>query len=130
MKILVIDDDPAMTELLQLILNDSGSEIRVANSGQRGLDMVHENMPHIIILDLMMAGMDGWAVCREIRKFSTVPILILSALNGPSVIASSLDAGADDYLVRPVPTAVLLTHIFNLIKRTAPLYTPAHFGAK
>jgi DNA-binding response OmpR family regulator len=130
MKILVIDDDPAMTELLRLILSESGSEICVANSGQLGLNMVHENIPNIIILDLMMAGMDGWAVCREVRKFSTVPILVLSALNSPSVIASSLDAAADDYLVKPVPNAVLLTHIFNLVKRTAPLYAPAHIGAK
>ena len=130
MKIQVIDDDPAMTDLLQLLLVESGANIQVANSGQKGLEMVQANIPDVIILDLMMAGMDGWAVCREVRKFSKVPILILSALNSSNIIASSLDAGADDYLVKPVPTTVLLAHIKNLIKRTAPLYTPLQNGTK
>jgi DNA-binding response OmpR family regulator len=92
--------------------------------------MIRENIPDVIILDLMMAGMDGWAVCREVRKFSKVPILVLSALNSSSVIASSLDAGADDYLVKPVPTTVLLAHIKNLIKRTAPLYASVRNESK
>ena len=130
MKILVIDDDPAMTDLLELILAESGADIHVANSGLQGLNMIRENIPDVIILDLMMAGMDGWAVCREVRKFSKVPILVLSALNSSSVIASSLDAGADDYLVKPVPTTVLLAHIKNLIKRTAPLYASVRNESK
>ncbi len=124
MKIMVIDDDPAMTDLLELILAEYGSKVLVANSGQAGLEMVHASSPDLIILDLMMAGMDGLAVCREIREFSKVPILVLSALNSPKIITSCLDAGADDYLVKPASTKVLLAHIQNLVKRTSPLYAP------
>jgi DNA-binding response OmpR family regulator len=130
MKILVIDYDPAMTELLRLLLDATGSEITIANSGQEGMEMIRENIPDIIILDLMMPGTDAWTVCREVRSFSLVPILVLSALNSPSVIASSLDAGADDYLVKPVPNAVLLAHIQNLVKRTSPVYASVWNGTK
>ncbi len=122
MKILVIDADPAMTELLRLNLDATGSKIIIANSGQEGLELIQDNIPDIIILDLKMPGTDAWSVCREVRSFSSVPILVLSALNNPGIVASSLDAGADDYLVKPVPNAVLLAHIQNLIKRTSPVF--------
>jgi DNA-binding response OmpR family regulator len=65
----------------------------------------------------MMPGMDGWQVCSEVRSFSDVPILILSALDSPGMVASALDAGADDYLVKPVPSGVLLAHLNNLVRR-------------
>jgi DNA-binding response OmpR family regulator len=130
MKILVIDNDPTMTDLLRLLLDATGSEITIANSGQEGLKKVRDNILDIIILDLMMPGTDSWSVCREVRKFSSVPILVLSALNSPNVVASSLNAGADDYLVKPVPNAVLLAHIKNLVKRTSPLYAPVRNGTK
>jgi DNA-binding response OmpR family regulator len=119
MKILIIDDDPAMTDLLRLILHTSGAEIFVSNSGQEGLARVDEQNPDLIILDLMMPEIDGWSVCRQIRAKRATPILILSALNSPGVVASSLDAGADDYLVKPVPNTVLLAHIQNLLKRSS-----------
>jgi two-component system response regulator ResD len=74
--------------------------------------------PDVIILDLMMPGMDGWQVCSQIRTFSSVPILILSALHSPGLVASALDAGADDYLVKPVPSGVLIAHLNKLTRRT------------
>jgi DNA-binding response OmpR family regulator len=120
---MIIDDDPAMTDLLQLILNVPGAEVTIANTGQKGLDLVRENCPDILILDMMIPDTDGRTICKEIRKFSSIPILILSALNSPNVIASSLDAGADDYLVKPVPNTVLLSHIQNLVKRNIPDFT-------
>jgi DNA-binding response OmpR family regulator len=67
----------------------------------------------------MMPGMNGWQVCSEVRRFSSVPILILSALDNPGHVASALDAGADDYLVKPVPSGVLVAHINNLTRRTS-----------
>jgi DNA-binding response OmpR family regulator len=66
----------------------------------------------------MMPDMDGWAVCKEIRRFNDLPILILSALNDPIQIASILDAGADDYLTKPVASSVLLAHIKRLVRRS------------
>jgi DNA-binding response OmpR family regulator len=116
-KAIAIDDDPAMTDLLTLLLKSHGLEIFSANSGEEGLQLVHAIDPDIIILDLMMPGLDGWQVCREIRTFSNVPIIILSALDNPGMVASALDAGADDYLIKPVPSGVLIAHLNNLTRR-------------
>jgi DNA-binding response OmpR family regulator len=66
---------------------------------------------------LMMPGMDGWQVCNQIRSFSKVPILVFSALDSPGMVASALDAGADDYLVKPVPSGVLIAHLNKLTRR-------------
>jgi len=80
--------------------------------------MIRENGPDVVILDLMMPDMDGWQICKAVREFSQIPIIILSALNDPSMIASVLDAGADDYLTKPTPSRVLIAHINRLINRT------------
>lgn len=118
-KVLAIDDDPAMTELLNLLLQSYGFEVIVSNSGEEGIRVIREQTPDVVILDLMMPGMNGWQVCNEVRKFSRVPILILSALDNPGNVASALDAGADDYLVKPVPSGVLVAHINTLTRRTS-----------
>jgi DNA-binding response OmpR family regulator len=116
-KVLAIDDDPAMTELLILLLRTRGFEVYTANSGEDGIKKMRELSPDVLILDLMMSGVDGWEVCSKVRKFSTTPILILSALDTPGMVASALDAGADDYLIKPVPTSVLIAHLHNLARR-------------
>lgn len=125
MKILVIDDDPAMTELLKLILQSSTSIVYTANSGAEGIASVKLHQPDVIILDLMMPEIDGWKVCQTIRQTSQVPILIVSALDNPGLVAKALDAGADDYLVKPVPTGVLVAHL-NTLMRRARVYNPAY----
>lgn len=117
MKILVIDDDPAMTDLLKLLLQTTASEIFTANTGNDGVNRARRLSPEVVILDLMMPEMDGWQVCEKIREFSTVPILILSAVDNPGMVAKALDAGADDYLIKPVPSGVLIAHINNLVRR-------------
>jgi DNA-binding response OmpR family regulator len=120
-KILIIDDDPAMTDLLKIILNTTGAELSTANSGMEGILAAQSKQPDIIILDLMMAGVDGWQVCKSIRQFSKIPILVLSALDSPGVVAHALETGADDYLVKPVPARVLIAHLQSLLKRRAGL---------
>ena len=120
MKILVIDDDPAMTELLKLLLEPTQAELLTSNSGEEGIRLVKEQTPEIVVLDLMMPKVDGWQVCKAIREFSSMPILVLSALDSPGVVATALDAGADDYLIKPVPSGVLIAHINNLLKRKRP----------
>jgi two-component system KDP operon response regulator KdpE len=120
MKILVIDDDPAMTELLKLLLEPTQAELLTSNSGEEGIRLVKEQTPDIVVLDLMMPKVDGWQVCKAIREFSSMPILVLSALDSPGVVATALDAGADDYLIKPVPSGVLIAHINNLLKRKRP----------
>jgi len=119
--ILTIDDDAAITELLSMLLQTHGYEVLTANSGESGVRVIEDKKPDVVILDLMMPGMDGWQVCKETRKFSNVPILVLSALDDPSMIASALDAGADDYLVKPVSSNILVAHINKLIRRTGTL---------
>ena len=120
-KLLVIDDDSAVTDLLTLLLKSQGFEVFATNNSAEGLSMIRELEPDLVVLDLMMPEMDGWEVCRSVRQFSQVPIIILSALNDPSMIASVLDAGADDYLTKPTPSRVLVAHINRLINRTGPL---------
>ncbi len=117
MKILVIDDDPNMTDLLKLLLEPASSAILTANSGPEGIQLAKTQRPDVIILDLMMPDMSGWQVCKVVRDFSKVPILILSALDSPGLVAAALDAGADDYLIKPVTSNVLVAHINNLVKR-------------
>ncbi len=117
MKILVIDDDPAMTDLLKLLLMPAAAEVITANSGPEGIRLANEVKPDVITLDLMMPDINGWQVCKAIRKSSAIPILILSALDSPGLVAAALDAGADDYLIKPVPSSVLLAHINKLVRR-------------
>lgn len=127
-SVLTIDDDPAITELLSVILKANNFEVLIANSGDDGVHLIKEKTPRIVLLDLMMPDMDGWQVCKAVRAFSNVPILVLSALNDPSIVASILDAGADDYLVKPVPSAVLVAHLNKLARRTGTLNTSAPGG--
>ncbi|HRQ22662.1 MAG TPA: response regulator [Anaerolineales bacterium] len=123
-RILVIDDDTAITELMGMLLKTHGFDVVTANSGADGIELARETNPHIILLDLMMPDVDGWQVCKEIRQFSNVPILILSAINDPRMVASVLDAGADDFLVKPVPSGVLVANIRKMTRRTGALHMP------
>ncbi|MBW6473660.1 MAG: response regulator [Anaerolineaceae bacterium] len=117
-RVLVIDDDPGMTDLLLIILSSNQMEVKVVNDGQTGLNNLNDYLPNIIILDLLMPDLDGWKVCRKIKQINNIPILVLSAIDSPSMIAEALDAGADDYLIKPVTSTSLIAHINNLVKRT------------
>jgi len=117
-KVLVIDDDIAITELMSMLLKTHGFDVSTCNTGKEGVKFVKESRPHVVLLDLMMPDLDGWQVCKALRTFSNVPILILSAINDPSMVASVLDAGADDFLVKPVPSSVLIAHIKKMVRQT------------
>ncbi len=116
MKILVIDDDAVMTELLELMLRSTASVVFVAHSGADGIKFTHEQSPDLIILDTMLPDMDGMQVCQAVREFSSVPILILSGLGTPSAIVEALKSGADDYLAKPVARHFLLARIDQLMR--------------
>src|SRR5690349_21449035 len=107
-KILAIDDNPSMTELLGLMLRGYGLDVVSANNSERGLELARSGKPDIVTLDLMMPGINGWKLCKMIRSFSNVPIIIISALGDPASRASGLDAGANDYLVKPVSGKILI----------------------
>ena len=116
-KIIVIDDDTAVTDLLSVLLKSHGFEVRATNNSTDGLSLIREEEFDLVILDLMMPEMDGWEICKEVRSFSQVPIIVLSAFNDPSMVASVLDAGADDYLTKPTPSRILVAHINRLTRR-------------
>ncbi len=116
-RILVIDDDQAMTEMLRLVLEPNAFDVHEAHSGPEGIEATQRLNPEVVVLDLLMPGMDGWEVCKEIRTFSQVPILVLSAISKPGIIACALDEGADDYLLKPMPSSVLIAHLKRLARR-------------
>lgn len=117
MKVLIIDDDPAMTDLIKLLLVPAEYEVVTTNNGQEGINLAKKFDPDIVLLDLMMPGMSGSQVCQKLRSFSTVPIIMMSALDNPSLVVDALDAGADDYLIKPVPNRVLTAQLEKLSRR-------------
>lgn len=117
MRILVIDDDEKITTLMKRVLNFEGHETYIAFSGQEGLELAAQAEPDLVILDIMMPGMDGWEVCRRIRMQSDVPILMLTARDEVADRVRGLDAGADDYLVKPFALEELLARVRALVRR-------------
>ena len=117
-KVLIIDDDPATADMLKIIISQITSEIHTAGSGRECIHLVQKQSPDIIILDLVMPDMSGADACLEIRKFSNIPILVLSALDDPAIVAKTLNSGADNFLSKPVSSAMLLAHIQKLVQRS------------
>jgi DNA-binding response OmpR family regulator len=122
-RILIIDDDPASTDLISILLASFPAEVYSTNLPSEGIDMAKKLKPDVILLDMWMPEMDGRQVCKAIRHNSSVPILILSALDTPDTIAAVLDAGADDYLVKPVSQNILHAYLrkFSRVHQTGPL---------
>lgn len=117
MKILIINDDASTTDLLLLMLTPTQASIQCVDNGTDGLILLKRNNPDIVLIDLMTLEQDNWKVTAEIRRTSNVPILILSVIDNPLLVAQALDRGADDFLIKPVPREVLLAHINNLTRR-------------
>ncbi len=118
-KLLIIDDDIRFTQMLQAALARDLFEISVVHSGTAGIETARQLEPDVIILDLMMPGTSGWEACQIIRTFSQVPILIVSAVIDPNGVMQALEAGADDYLLKPVPMGVLISHLKRLAQPPA-----------
>lgn len=114
--VLVIDDEPQMRRLLQLTLESSGFTARVATNGNEGSVMAASERPELIILDLGLPDVDGLEVLKKIREWSSVPILILSVRSAENDIIACLDAGADDYLVKPFRTGELLARVRTALR--------------
>jgi len=115
--VLLIDDDPDLSLMLRTLLRGQDFQIQAEFTGAEGVETCRESCPDVVILDLLMPEMDGWEVCERIRDFSDVPILILSALGSPGSVARALDAGADDYLIKPVHASLLASRLRTLIRR-------------
>jgi DNA-binding response OmpR family regulator len=118
-EVLLIDDDPVLSVMLRMLLRGQDFQIQALLTGEEGVQSCQSSPPDVVILDLLMPGMDGWEVCKKIREFSDVPILILSALGSPGSVARALDAGADDYLIKPVHASLLSSRLRTLVRRRA-----------
>lgn len=123
-RILVIEDDERIAQVLERGLIFEGYRVDVANDGSDGLRTARESPPDLVVLDLMLPGMDGLEVCRRLRAASNVPILMLTARDTVEDRVIGLDAGADDYLLKPFSFDELLARIRALFRRTAPSATP------
>jgi two-component system response regulator MprA len=117
-KILIIEDDEAIQKVLQRVLSYEGYEVFKALNGQQGLNSARENRPDLVILDVMLPGMDGLEVCRRLRLGGATPILMLTAKDTIQDRVTGLDAGADDYLVKPFEVEELLARLRALLRRT------------
>lgn len=118
MKLLLIEDEPSVVSFIRRYLSEAGYDVSVALDGQSGLQMATEHSFQLIILDVMLPGMNGMAVCKALRKQNdTTPILMLTALGSTENVVAGLDSGADDYLVKPFKQAELLARIRSLLRR-------------
>lgn len=115
-QLLVIDDDILFTNMLRDTLPADLFEVFAVHAGAAGIEATRRLQPDVVILDLMMPGISGWEACQAIRTFSQVPILIVSAVIDSNGVMQALEAGADDYLLKPVPLGVLISHLKKLIQ--------------
>lgn len=117
-KILVVDDDLNICELLKLYLENDGYVVYTANDGKQAVDMFKNKTPDLVLLDIMLPKMDGWQVCREIRKTSSVPIIMLTAKGETFDKVLGLELGADDYVVKPFDTKEVMARVKAVLRRT------------
>ena len=117
-KVLVVEDDSNIAELLRLYLQKDGFEVSHAADGGKAVEMAREIQPDLVLLDIMLPVMDGWQVCRELRKTMKMPIIMLTAKGETEDKVSGLEMGADDYIVKPFEVKELLARVHAVLRRT------------
>ncbi|MFN8499938.1 MAG: response regulator transcription factor [Anaerolineae bacterium] len=136
-SILVVDDDRPLAEMVSTFLRHVGYSVEQAHSGQDAADALHRAVPDLVLLDVMLPDTTGWDLCRRIRKYCDVPIIILSARTQTDDRVSGLSLGADDYLSKPFSLREMELRIAAVLRRTrsavaptalAPLYEDAHLS--
>ncbi|EFQ82674.1 DNA-binding response regulator MtrA [Aeromicrobium marinum DSM 15272] len=125
---LVVDDDASLAEMLSIVLEAEGLTAAVCRSGDKVMTAFESFRPDLVLLDLMLPGMDGMSVCRQIRATSSVPIIMLTAKSDTPDVVAGLDAGADDYLTKPFKNVELVARIKARLRRTDQLGEPLVFG--
>lgn len=116
-KVLIVDDDAHIAELIRLYIEKDGFSAEVASNGKDALKRFKEEAPSIVILDIMMPEMDGWQVCREIRRVSNIPIIMLTAKGETFDKVLGLELGADDYMVKPFEPKELVARVKAVLRR-------------
>ena len=117
-KIVVVEDDINIAELLRLYLEKDGFEVHIAHDGGEGLRLAESEKPDLVMLDIMLPVMDGWQVCKALRKNSNVPIIMLTAKGETEDKVMGLEMGADDYIVKPFEVKELLARVHAVLRRT------------
>ena len=123
--VLLVEDDPAARQGLELALRRLGHEVRLAETGEAALDGIDESTVDVVVLDVMLPGVDGFEVCRRLRRDNDVPVIMLTARDDDFDIVVGLEAGADDYVVKPVEPRVLDARIRAVLRRMARAGSPA-----
>jgi two-component system response regulator MprA len=118
--VLVVDDDPRMRSMMRRVLEVDGYAVTVAIAGDEALDVLRREPIDLVILDVMLPGADGFEVCRQLRRESVVPVLMLTARDEPIDKVTGLDVGADDYVVKPFNPEELLARARALLRRLQP----------
>ena len=129
-KILVIDDDPNICELLKIYLSKEEYEVMTAKNGQEGISMFKLYKPDLVLLDIMMPDKDGLAVCREIREISSRPVIMVTAKDGEFDKVLGLELGADDYITKPFSAKEVCARIKAILRRTQNLGNGADTGTE
>ncbi|MDH6110939.1 two-component system response regulator MtrA [Kitasatospora sp. MAP12-15] len=124
-RILLVEDDEVIREATRMALERYGFPVDTAADGLEGLERFRAEPPDLLLLDVMLPLLDGVGLCRRIREESQLPILMMSARTEPIDVISGLEAGADDYVVKPFETAVLVARIRTVLRRTGPAVTAA-----
>jgi DNA-binding response OmpR family regulator len=119
-QILIVDDEPMIVESVSYNLKQEGYEVLTALNGETGLQLAQTNDVDLILLDLMLPGMNGLEICRQIRQQSSVPIIMLTAKEGEIDRVLGLELGADDYVTKPFSMRELLARVKSVLKRTIP----------
>lgn len=117
-RILVVDDEPGIRRYIRASLEQGGFKVLLAVDGVEALATFETEMPSLVVLDLLMPNMDGYEVCRRIREWSNVPIIMLSAIDSVADKAKCLDLGADDYLTKPFGPPELMARVNAVLRRT------------
>src|SRR5712692_7933910 len=121
-NVLIIEDDPDICELITLYAEKSGYRLSIANNGMSGLDLFYEHLPDLVILDIMLPEMDGWEVCKEIRRCAKTPVIMLTGKGENRDKLKGFDLGTDDYLVKPFDPGELMARIKAVLRRANPLF--------
>ena len=127
-KILIVDDDPSISELIELYLNKERYDTRCVEDGEEALREFASYKPDLVLLDLMLPGMDGYQVCREIRSRSDTPVIMLSAKGEVFDKVLGLELGADDYMIKPFDSKELVARVKAVLRRynAKPQKAPGH----
>ncbi len=123
-KLLVIDDEENVCELISLYFEKAGYDVVCSGDGNEGIDVLRSQKPDMVILDLMLPGMDGLDVCKEIRKFSNVPLIMMTARVDEVDRVLGLEIGADDYVTKPFSPRELLARVKAVLRRAAYVPSP------